>query len=389
MTRKPRWDNVLELSRRMSNDESVTVVVVGAGPAGLATSRELTRRSIHHVVLERGETVGHTWANLYDSLVLHTGKHLSSLPGLPFGPRAPLFPPRAEFLDYLRLYASMFRLPVRTSTPAGRIERDGDAGWRVVTARGNIVARAVVMATGIVANPVIPAFPGRDLFRGRVLHSVEYRRPGPFAGFRVLVVGAGNSAGEIAPELARAGAHVTVSVRSGATAVPRELLGLPIQYFAVVTSLLPAPLQRAVLAATARLGELRRGPSPLPPAPPSACPDVPLIGFHLIDAIRNGSVRLAPALERFTMDGVRFAGGVEQPFDAVILATGYHPALATLGGLVTLDRCGFASRERRVASRDAPGLFFVGQTYDRRGGLFNIGRDARRAARMISAQVRR
>jgi thioredoxin reductase len=369
--------------------ERHAVVVIGAGPAGLATSRELTRRGVEHVVLERGASVGHTWANLYDSLVLHTGKHLSALPGLPFGSRTPLFPPRAHFLDYLHKYASLFRLPVRTETPAERLERDGDAGWRIGTPRGDLVARTIVMATGIVANPVSPGFPGRDVFRGRVFHSVEYRRPGPFVGRRVLVVGAGNSAGEIAPELARAGARVTVSVRSGAVAVPRELLGLPIQYFAVVTSLLPASLQRVVLTATAKLGELARGPSPLPAAHSSDCPDVPLIGFHLIDAIRNGSVHLVAALERFTPGGASFAGRVEQPFDDVILATGYRPALAPLGGLVTVDRCGFASRERRVASRDAPGLFFVGHTYDRRGGLFNIGRDARRAARMISAQVRR
>jgi hypothetical protein len=84
---------------------------------------------------------------------------------------------------------------------------------------------------------------------------------------------------------------------------------------------------------------------------------------------------------------VRFADGVEQSFDDVILATGYRPALAPLGGLVTLDRCGFAARERRVASRNARGLFFVGHTYDRRGGLFNIARDARRTARMIRHSI--
>jgi putative flavoprotein involved in K+ transport len=73
-------------------------VVIGAGPAGLATSRELGRRGIDHVVLERGEALGHTWAHLYDSLVLHTGKHLSSLPGLPFPRTTRLFPSRHDFL---------------------------------------------------------------------------------------------------------------------------------------------------------------------------------------------------------------------------------------------------------------------------------------------------
>jgi hypothetical protein len=357
------------------------VVIVGAGPAGLAASRELTRRGIDHAVLERGE-IGHTWANLYDSLVLHTGKHLSALPGLPFPAGTPLFPPRAVFLDYLRQYAERFRLPVRASTPVERVARD-DGGWAIATPGGDLRARAVVVATGIVANPIVPRFPGRDEFRGRVLHSVQYRRPNPFAGRRVLVVGAGNSAGEIAPELARAGARVTVSVRSGAVAVPRELLGIPIQYFSVVTSLLPATLQQLVLAATARLGELRRGPSLLPRPPGAGCPDVPLIGFHLTDAIRDGSIRIVPGVAALTSEGARFSNGTEVAFDDVILATGYRPALAALGGIVRLDGCGFALRARRVASVDQRGLYFVGQSYDRRGGLFNIRRDARRAAGMI------
>jgi len=362
-------------------------LVVGAGPAGLAASRELGLRGIEHVVLEKGDTLGHTWANLYDSLVLHTGKHLSALPGLPFGARTPLFPPRGLFLDYLRQYASIFRLPVRTSTPVTRIVRQ-NGRWRVTTPSGDLQARVVVMATGIVSNPVIPAFAGRDRFRGDLRHSAEYRTPAPFAGRRVLVVGSGNSAGEIAPELARSTADVTVSVRSGAVAVPRELLGVPIQYFSVVTSLLPVMLQRIALKSTARLGELRRGPSPLPRPLEDGCPDVPLIGFHLTDAIRERAIRLAPALESFTVDGVRFADGSLAPFDAVILATGYRPALAPLGPLVTLDRCGFALRDRRVASREQQGLFFVGQTYDRRGALFNIGWDARRVGKLVSAQVR-
>ena len=89
-------------------------IVVGAGPAGLATSRELARAGVEHRVLERGDQVGYTWANLYDSLVLHTGRHLSALPGLAFPSGTPLFPPRRDFLDYLHRYASTFSLPIET-----------------------------------------------------------------------------------------------------------------------------------------------------------------------------------------------------------------------------------------------------------------------------------
>ena len=110
-------------------------VVIGAGPAGLATSREFRRHGIDHVVLERGDTLGHTWANLYASLVLHTGKHLSSLPGLSFPRTTRLFPSRHDFLHYLHEYARRFDLPVRTGADVETVER-ADGHWRVRTQGG-------------------------------------------------------------------------------------------------------------------------------------------------------------------------------------------------------------------------------------------------------------
>src|SRR5260370_15640302 len=108
--------------------ERVPVVVVGAGPAGLAASQQLGQRRIAHRVLERGDTVGYSWANLYDSLTLHTGKHMSHLPGLPFPRSAPVFLPRREFWEYLRHYARAFGLPIETNCAVEQITR-ANGGW--------------------------------------------------------------------------------------------------------------------------------------------------------------------------------------------------------------------------------------------------------------------
>ena len=362
-------------------------LIVGAGPAGLATSRELTRAGIDHVVLERGPSIAHTWENLYDGLVLHTGKHLSALPGMPFPAATPLFPTRQNFVDYLHRYADTFRVPVETNAEAVQVVRDGEL-WLVRTKDGTEKrARAVVMATGIVSNPQVPDMPHRDRFRGRVSHSIEYRRPEPFRGQRVLVVGAGNSGGEISAELAAAGAQVTVAIRSGVRVVPREMFGIPTQYLGFAISPLPRPAQRRLLALTGRLGEMVRGRSPLPPhtgAP--KCSDIPLIGFHLTDAVRAGTIRLQGGVDSFTPEGVRFSDGTSEPFDHVMLATGFRASLGILRGLIRLDACGFASRVRRVVSPDQPNLYFVGQNYDVQGGLRNIARDARLAARELSGR---
>src|SRR5256885_5684358 len=99
------------LFRSSSVTDRVDVLVVGGGPAGLATSQQLSQHRVPHRVLERGDDVGYTWANLYDSLTLHTGKHMSDLPGMPLPRSAPLFVPREEFLHYLRRYARAFDLP--------------------------------------------------------------------------------------------------------------------------------------------------------------------------------------------------------------------------------------------------------------------------------------
>jgi Pyridine nucleotide-disulphide oxidoreductase len=362
--------------------------VVGAGPAGLATSRELTRAGIAHLVLERGETIAHTWVHLYDGLVLHTGKHLSSLPGLRFPAATPLFPPRQHFVDYLRQYARKFDVPVRTAAEVESLAREHEH-WILRLQDGrSLRSRVVVAATGIVSNPYLPEIPHQASFTGRVMHSAEYRRPEPFVNQRVLVVGAGNSAGEISAELALAGAHVTVSMRSGARVVPRDLLGIPIQYFGVALNSLPGPFVRGAMQITSAISERLRGPSSLPPATNNPCAAVPLIGFHLTDGVRSGRLQLRRGVQAFTADGMRFTDGSDESFDTVILATGYRAALAMLGRGVTLDRCGFGARRNRVVSVDDPELYFVGHNYDASGGLRNIARDARLAARLIAERSR-
>lgn len=376
-------DPATRTNARMKQALDVDAVVIGAGPAGLATSRELAARGVEHVVLERGPEVAHSWANLYDSLTLHTGRHMSSLPGLPFPRGTPLFVSRARFVDYLRDYAKRFQLPVRTEHNVERVERT-TAGWSVRAKGSEMTARAIVVASGIISGPRIPDVAGREQFRGRVMHSIEYRRPAPFVGRRVLVVGVGNSGGEIGSELARAGAHVTVAVRSGANVVPLTLLGLPIQYASYWMRKLPRPAQEVIVGWVGKLTELRRGPPVLPRPAHSPLDAIPLIGFNLVDAIREGRVQLRGQLARLTERGAMFADGVEEPFDDVILATGFTPALGFLRGLVRVDNRGFANRRDRVASADQPDLYFVGHNYDATGGLWNIRLDAPRAADAIT-----
>src|SRR5581483_9131125 len=226
---------------------------------------------------------------------------------------------------------------------------------------------------------------------GRIVHSVAYRRPEPYAGRRVLVVGVGNSGAEIASEIARAGAgtRVTIAVRSGANVVPLTLAGLPIQYVAYWVRKLPRRAQEGAVALVRLATELARGAPVLPRPPHSPLDAIPVIGFHLVDAIREGLVDVRAGIAELTADGARFTDGTAACFDDIILATGFRAALGPLGSLVQTDAHGFARRRDRVVSLDQPRLYFVGHNYDATGGLYNINRDARLAARLIAADLAR
>lgn len=314
---------------------------------------------------------------------------MSTLPGMRYPRGTALFPSRAEFLNYLQRYAARHGLVVETGHEVRTLERAAN-GWRATLTSGHeINTPNVVMATGIASNPREPELPGRADYTGRILHAVDYRRPAEFAGRRVLVVGVGNSGGEIGSELARAGANVTVSVRSGANVVPRQIGPIPAQYFRYLVGKLPRAAQQVVLAGIQARLQRRFGPPVLPRPAHSALDAIPLIGFHLVDCIREGLVDLRLAAPvAFTTDGVRFSDGTTGHFDAVILATGYAPALFSLGGLVSLDAKGFARRADRVTSADQPGLWFVGHNYDYSGGIMNIRRDAPIVASLIAAGAR-
>ena len=351
----------------------------------MAVSQQLALRGISNVVLERGDRAGSMWSQVYGSLRLHTGKHLSSLPGMPFSARTSLFPTRAEFAEYLGSYADKFQLPIRTGSEATGLQRE-NGGWTVETASGLFRSRSVVVATGIMSSPVVPNFKGLSSYTGNVLHSTEYRRPHELMGQSILVVGIGNSAAEIASELANAGMEVAVSVRSGANVIPRSIAGIPSQYLGWSISWLPAPMQRRITRGTGLIGSLLK---PRPTGLPrkrefNKCTNIPVIGNSILGHIDAGRVRVLSEVAEFSEQSVRLRDGTVWAGDTVILATGYRASMGWMGCHNARDECGFADRKDRVRSANHPDLYFVGHNYDGRGGLYNIRIDARRIGRLIS-----
>jgi putative flavoprotein involved in K+ transport len=363
------------------------VVVIGAGPAGLAAAAMLQRAGKQVVVLERAE-VGAAWRSRYDRLHLHTVRWLSCLPGWRMPRSFGKWPPRDRVVEYLQRYAERHQLDVRTGVEVTAIERV-DGGWSVDTSTGAHAAERVVVATGYSNIPFVPDWQGA--FAGEIVHSAYYRNPRPFRGRRVLVVGAGNSGAEIAVDLVEGGAAaVLLSVRTPPTIVRRDLFGIPSQLLGIATPHLPVRVVDTLAASLRRVTIPDLGPYGLTaPARPYTDflrrPAIPILDVGIVEAVQAGSVRVVAALEGFSAGAAALADASRETVDVVIAATGYRPGLEPLvGRLGILDCRGQPIAHGADEHPHAPGLHFVGYRVVLGGSFRQAGIEARQLASAVA-----
>jgi len=365
------------------------VIIVGASAAGLSVARCLEAAGRSPLVVDAASDVGTMWRNAYQRLHLHTPRAASGLPFLPMPASYPRYPSRQQVVDYLEAYVATLQRPPQLARRATHIHREGD-GWIVETPQGPLSARAVVVATGNTRVPLVAHWPDEDSFGGEVIHSSAYRTGANYRGKRVLVVGFGNSACEIAIDLVEQGAAPTLSVRGPVNIIPRDLFGIPIVSLGLVSKLFPpriadainAPLLRLALGDMTRLGFRRPPYGPIEQI--VVHHQIPLLDIGTVALVRSRAIAVRPGIARFTADGVVFDDGREEKFDAVILATGYRAALGDLLADVpdVLDVEGTPLVSG--APTAAPGLYFCGFTITPGGTLRSIGREARAIARDIA-----
>ena len=373
--------------------ERVEALVIGAGPAGLASAQCLGALGVHATILEKRDNVGAVWRGHYDRLHLHTPRASSSLPGLWMPRSFGRYPSRDQLVAYFENYAATFGLKPRFDVRVGAVRRAGE-GWRVEAGSLTYEARVVVVAAGLASFPSLPSFPGQERFVGPSIHSSAYRNGLPYKGKRVLVVGFGNSGAEIALDLCESGAEAALSVRSPVRILPRELFGVPIVSFALMQKLLPAKIVDAINAPIIRLTlgtpeDIGLVQSPKGPAQMVAEDGkIPVLDVGTVAKIRAGLIKTYPGIAKFDAGGVIFADGRRADFDAVIFATGFKPDYRALlpDALEALDARGMPIiTDRRSA---APGLYFVGARPAATGQLREIGIAARRVARDAQAYLR-
>jgi putative flavoprotein involved in K+ transport len=346
------------------------------------------------VVLEAGAGAGGAWRSRYRSLRLNGGRSFAGLPGMPIPRSAGTFPSRDDVVGYLEAYRDRYGIEVRPRTRVLRIEESGGR-WDVDTTSGAWSTGEVVVATGLLAEPVVPEALAADGSSVRVLHSAEYVDATPFVGADVLVVGAGCSGMEIASDLARGGAaRVLLSVRTPPNMLPRSVAGLPGDPVVHLLRRLPAGLADPPVRLLRRLtlGDLTREGLPIPLEGPFARLRRPgdagpaIVDRVVADDLRAGRIGVVAAVDRLLPDGVRLVDGARIPVDVVVAATGFRAGLEQLvGHLGVLDDRGLPTAHDEQAAR--PGLRFL--NFGMRPGLLAAaGVRGRRTAAAVARDYR-
>ncbi|MET9240943.1 ArsO family NAD(P)H-dependent flavin-containing monooxygenase [Nonomuraea sp. NPDC003709] len=289
----------------------VDVLVIGGGQAGLSAGYYLRRAKADFVILDGQDRPGGAWQHTWDSLKLFSPAPYSSLPGrmMPQPPGGG-YPSATHTVSYLTDYERRYELPIVRPVTVKAVRPDANR-LLAETDQGDWAARIVVSATGSWSRPYVPHCPGISDFRGRQLHTVDYRDPEAFRGQRVVVVGGGNSAAQIVAELSTA-AQTTWVARRPPRLLPDDIDGRALFDLA-------SRRHRAALAGQCDEGVGGLGDIVAVPA--------------VREARDRGALKAEPMFNRITPTGVTWADGGQLACDAIIWCTGFRPALGHLAPL--------------------------------------------------------
>jgi putative flavoprotein involved in K+ transport len=373
----------------MSTQPMTEAIVCGAGTAGLAAAATLRGAGIEVTVLERSDQVAASWRGRYDGLRLNTSGFMCTQPGFRARRRRyGEFPSRDKWIEYLEDYTEHHKIDVRFGTEVKHVA-SANGGWRVRTDREELDARIVVIATGYDSEPNLPDWPGRDDFKGELIHSSAYRNPEPFLGRDVLVVGPGTTGSEIATLLSRGGAgHVRVACRTPPNVITRKVLGTSVNVSGIVLNHVPIPVADEI---TWRLQRIMFGnlePYGIPRSPYGIATatfkrqQTPVYDAGFVRLLKSGEIKIVPAVTGFDGADVLLADGTRIQPDAVIAATGYRRGLEGLvGHLGVLAENGIPLVSGGKQHPSAPGLFFNGFRTNLSGQLRLMRPDARAIAK--------
>ncbi len=360
-------------------------LIIGASISGLAMAAALQKQQIGYIIIEKEKQVATPWRNHYDRLHLHTSKRFSNLPYKKFGRNIPRYPNRQQVIDYLEDYQRTFNINPIFNTEAISVRKEGEF-WITETTDEIYKSNYVIMATGAYGKPRAIYFNGMKTFGGKIIHSCEYKSGKEFKDQKVLVVGFGNSACEIAIDLYEAASFPSMSVRSPVNVIPRDILGLPVQEISLllrwlpprVTDIISKPLINLYLGNLTRLGLKKMPYGVLEEI--SRDGNAPVLDIGTIQHIRQGHIKILDDIDHIEGNTIHFKDGKKEYFDAIVAGIGYYRDYAKI---VEVDKQRFedlqvSTVKQKYFGKD--GLYFCGYWVSTTGQIREISLDAKRIA---------
>ena len=339
-------------------------IVIGAGQSGLATAYYLKEKGLKYLVLEKSSQTAGSWPFYYDSLKLFSPVQYSSLPGLRFQGTINHYPTKSEVISYLNNYVQKFDLNISTRKTVTEVLKEQDI-FLIKTEGGDMFkTKTVISATGSFGSPNLPEIMGTESFAGEMIHSSQYYNPDRYKDKRVIVVGAGNSAVQIAYEL-RKTSKVTIATRSPIKFIPQTILKKDIHFWFHLIGLDYFPYGKKLSM------------------------DSSVLDRNLYkQAINNNNPDRRDMFVSIKKDGVIWNSGEEEKVDTIIFATGYHPNVNYLSSLKeALDEIGMPVHQEGISLANK-GLFYVGLPGQRSfssATLRGVGKDAKYIVNKVKA----
>jgi dimethylaniline monooxygenase (N-oxide forming) len=354
------------------------VCIIGAGSSGITAAQVLHARGVDFDCFEVGSAIGGNWrygndnrmSSAYESLHINTSRQLMEYAAYPMPADLPDYPNHRQIAKYFDDFVDHFgfRDKITFRTEVVKVEPVSSGGYDVTVkpVDGEAETRHygdVIVANGHHWDPrwPEPAFTGAESFPGEQLHAHYYRTPEPLVGKRVLVLGIGNSACDIAVESSRVAASTDLAMRRGAHIVPKYLLGVP------TDRLTDSPLARGPfrfqqwsMAALLRLTQGKVTDYGLPEPDHAVLHAHPTVSQDLLTRLGHGDITVRPNLDRFEGSKVFFTDGTSGEYDVVVYCTGYKVSFPFLDDTVVRAEDNHIDLYRRVVDPEHPGLYFLG-----------------------------
>jgi len=382
----------------MTSSKPSRIAVIGAGPSGLAATRQLLAAGLEPVVFEKAGDLGGNWlfdvdtghASVHENTHIISSRTLSSFDEFPMPDTFPDYPGHEDLLAYFNAYADRFDLRrcIRFRHEVVQARPDADGLW-VLTWRGPDGGEQqqrfdhLLVCNGHHWDPRLPDYPGE--FNGPIIHSGDFRRmDDQWRGKRMLIIGAGNSACDVAVEATRISRQVYLSLRRAQWFVPKFLFGQPVDVLASRVRWLPAGIRQWLLKRLLLTIQGRHSAYGLPDPDWGPFEAHPTLNQDLLPLIRHGRIQPRPAIERLDGDAVVFADGRREVVDVIIAATGFRITFPFFDpNLIDYSEARKVPLYKKMLHPSFPNLYFIGLLQP----LGCIWPLAERQARIAAAEI--